>query len=333
MSDLRVPERRPMPRQRKAARRDHLIRELRAPQRRRPRFGRRALLLVPIGVTLAGGALAATQIWQSSHPADIVRVQCYERASIEPRHREASSDVLGLRGPRQRARGATAMCADLWRHGALGDTGKVPQLEACVYRGRNAVFPGPPGTCVALAMRPVRGFERGQAELVARLDELVALLGRCGDPDEISRQLDAAVRRRGGEPLHLDLPLAPGRDCGPALPRRTALRVAMLGSISGESFMPPAFMGCEESYGGVEQAPAGTNCSLGLGGPRAPLCPDGAQAEQLVRHALERRGLGDWRIVVVPPESFSSRYCYVYSRVYPQRDEVRLRSMVDDPNR
>lgn len=330
MSDLRVPERRPMPRQRKEARRDHLIRELRAPRRRRPRFGRRTLVLLPIGATLAGGAFAATQIWQSSHPADVVRVQCYERASIEARHREASSDVLGLRGPRQRARGATAMCADLWRHGALGVSGKVPQLEACVYRGRTAVFPGPSGTCVALAMRPVRGFERRQAELVAGLDEIVALLGRCGDPDEISRQLDAMVRRRGGEPLHLDLPLAPGRDCGPALPRRTALKVAMLGSIRGESFMPPAFMGCEESYGGVEQAPAGTNCSLGLSHLD---CPDGAEAKRAVRRALDRNGLGDWHIMVVPPESFSSRYCYVYSRVYPERHEVRLRSMVDDPNR
>jgi hypothetical protein len=37
--------------------------------------------------------------------------------------------------------------------------------------------------------------------------------------------------------------------------------------------------------------------------------------------------------MIVPPRSFSSNYCYVYSRVYPQRDEVRLRSMVDDPNR
>jgi hypothetical protein len=37
--------------------------------------------------------------------------------------------------------------------------------------------------------------------------------------------------------------------------------------------------------------------------------------------------------MVIPPKSFSSRYCYVYSRVYPDRREVRLRSMVDDPNR
>ena len=262
-----------------------------------------------------------------------MRVECYERASLEAPHREASSDVLGLRGPRQRARGATAMCAGLWTRGVLGDGGKAPRLEACVHRGRTAVFPGPPSTCVALAMRPVTGFTRQQARIVAYLDRIAALLGRCGDPDEIERRLDAIVRSRGGDVPELNLPLAPGRDCGPALSRRDALKVAMLTSVRGDSFMPPAFMGCEESYGSVEEAPAGTNCAVGLGGPRAPSCPDGAQAQRLVRRGLDRRGLEDWRILVIPPESFSTRYCYVFSRVYPERREVRLRSMVDDPNR
>lgn len=182
----------------------------------------RALLLLPIGATLAGGALAATQIWQSSHPADIVRVECYERASLEAPHREASSDVLGLRGPRQRARGATAMCAGFWTRGVLGHGGKAPRLEACVHRGRTAVFPGPPSTCVALAMRPVTGFTREQARIVAYLDRIAALLSRCGDPDEIARRLGAIVRSRGGDLPELNLPLAPGRRLRPGAvaPRR-----------------------------------------------------------------------------------------------------------------
>ena len=225
------------------------------------------------------------------------------------------------------------MCADLWTRGVLGNGGKPPRLEACVHRGRTTVFPGPPGTCVALAMRPVTGFTREQARMVAYFDRIAALLRRCGDPDEIARRLEVIVRRSGGRLPELNLPLAPGRDCGPALSRRDALKVALLTSARTDSFMPPAFMGCEESYGGVARAPAGTNCGIGLGGPQAPSCPNGAQAQRVVRRGLDLRGLEDWRILVIPPKSFSMRYCYVFSRVYPERREVRLRSMVDDPNR
>jgi hypothetical protein len=333
MSDLRLPERRPMPPQRLAARRDHLIRELRAPRRRRLPGGGRALLLLPIGAALAGGAFAASQIWQASSPTDAARVQCYEQASVRAHHREASNDIVGLRGPRQRAVGATTMCAGLWRHGVLGNGGAPPPLVACIYRGQVAVFPGSVGTCAALDMRPVRGYTRRQAEGVAALDRIAAVLQQCGDPKEISRRVDALVRELGADPPHLDLPLARGRDCGPALTRRQALQVAMFSPMKTDSFMPPAYMGCKESYGGIAKAPAGTNCALGLGGPRSPDCPDGAQARRAVRHELDRHGLDDWRIMVIPPKSFSSNFCYVYSRVYPQRDEVRLRSMVDDPNR
>jgi hypothetical protein len=335
MSDLRLPERRRMPAQRRAARRDHLVRELRAPRRRRLPFGGRALVLLPIGAALAGGAFAASQIWQSSSPTDAARVQCYEQASIEAQHREASRDIVGLRGPRQRAVAATTMCAGLWRHGVLGNGGGAPPppLVACIYRGQVAVFPGSAGTCAALDMRPVRGYTRRQAEGVAALDRIAAVLQECGDPKEISRRVDALVRELGADPPHWQIGLARGRDCGPALTRRQALQIAMFSPMRGDSFMPPAFMGCKESYGGIAKAPPGTNCALGLGEPGAPDCPDGAQARRLVQRTLDRNGLGDWHIMVIPPESFSSRYCYVYSRVYPERDEVRLRSMVDDPNR
>ena len=333
MSDLRPPEQRPMPPQRLAARRDHLVRELRPSRRRRLPAGRRALRLLPIGAVLAGGAFAATQIWQPSSPTDLVRVECYAAPSIESAHRTASADIFGFRGPRQRATKATTMCAGLWRHGVLGNGRSTPPLVACVYRGQTAVFPGDAGTCAALGMRAVRGFTRKQGEAIASVDRMAALLKQCGDPKEISRRFDAMVRRLGADPPHLDLPLAHGRDCGPALTRRQAVAVAMFSNIRGESFMPPAFMGCKETYGGIAKAPAGTNCALGLGGARSPDCPDGAQAERLVRRTLDRNGLGGWHIMVIPPKSFSSRYCYVYSRVYPDRREVRLRSMVDDPNR
>jgi hypothetical protein len=333
MSDLRLPERRPMPRRRLAARRDHLVRELRVPRGGRLPGGRSALLLLPIGAALAGGAFAATQIFQASSPTDVARVQCYERASIGAPHREASRDIVGLRGPRQRAAGATAMCAALWRHGVLGDGDASPPLAACVYRGRIAVFPGEADTCAGLGMRDATRFRRKQTEMVAALDRIAAVLQRCGDPDEISRRLDAIVRELGGDPPHVRLRRAPGRDCGPALTRRQALALALFASAKDDTFMPPAFMGCKESYGGIAKAPAGTNCALGLGEPDAPSCPAGAQARRLVRRELDRNGLENWRITVIPPESFSSHYCYVYSRVYPERREVRLRSMVDDPSR
>jgi hypothetical protein len=329
MSDLRLPERRPLPPQRLAARRDHLVREL-SPRRRRFRTGRRALLLLPIGAALAGGAFAASQIWQSSSPGDIARVQCYAAPSIESAHREVSADIVGLRGPRERATKATTMCAGLWRHGVLGNGSPPPPLVACIFRARIAVFPGDAGTCAALGMRPARGFTRAQERAVARIDRLAAVLEQCGDPKEISRRFDAMVRRLGADPPHLRLPLARGRDCGPALTHRQALALATFTPMKTGSFMPPAYMGCRQSYGGIAEAPAGTNCELGLSHLD---CPDGAEAKRAVRRTLHRNGLGDWHIMVVPPRSFSSNYCYVYSRVYPQRHEVRLRSMVDDPNR
>jgi len=101
------------------------------------------------------------------------------------------------------------------------------------------------------------------------------------------------------------------------------------GSLKTDSFYPPAYSGCPR----IERARPGTNCAMGLGGPDAPDCPDGAQAERLERRWLDRHGYADWDIVVIPPKSLSSNFCYVYSRVYPERQEVRLRSMVDDPNR
>ena len=225
------------------------------------------------------------------------------------------------------------MCAGLWRHGVLGHGGAAPPLVACIYRGQVAVFPGSEGTCAVLDMRPVRGYTRRQAEGVAALDRIAAVLQECGDPKEISRRVDALVRELGADPPHMQIGLARGRDCGPALTRRQALQVAMFSPMKGDSFMPPAFMGCEESYGGIAKAPAGTNCALGLGGPRSPDCPDGAQARRAVRRRARPPRARRLAHHGHPARSFSTRYCYVYSRVYPQRHEVRLRSMVDDPNR
>jgi hypothetical protein len=259
-----------------------------------------------------------------------VRVQCYERASIDAPHREASADIVGQRGPRRRARGAAAMCAELWTRGVLGDGGAAPPLEACVYRGRIAVFPGSADTCVALAMRPVRGFRRGQAELVALIDRIAAQLQRCGDPDAIERRINAILRAERYLPLDMNLPKIPGRGCGPALPRRLALRIAVGTPLRETAFLPPAWSECTRLSGGIAAASPGTNCALGLNDIHVD-CPDGADAQRLVRRVLDRHGLEDWRIVVVPPESLSQEFCYAISRVYPQRREVRLRSWVSEP--
>src|SRR5215218_11016461 len=156
MSDLRLPEPRQLPPGRLAARRDHLVRELRAPRRRRRRLprGRRALLLLPIGAALAGGALAATRPWEGSSPTDLVRVKCYSSASVTARYRMASADIVGWSGPRDTPRSPVALCAELWEHGVLGDGGAAPRLQACICRAETVVFPGPQTTCALLGLRP-----------------------------------------------------------------------------------------------------------------------------------------------------------------------------------
>jgi hypothetical protein len=333
MTDLRPPAPRPLPPERLAARRDHLVRELRAgrPRRRWLPRGRRAFLLVPIGAVLvAGGALATSQLWQASHPEDLARVKCYAGANVNAHYREASADIFGARGPAVKPKSRTAMCAQLWRHGVLGDGHSAPPLQACVYRAEAVVFPGPEGTCEALGLRRPRGsYTRQQRRGLVYVDRLAAVLEQCGDPKQISREIDRIVRRAfpDREPPHLTIRLRPGQRCGPALSHREAMRFApFIGPITGSGFYPPAYMGCVESYGAIEKAPGGTNCFLGLGAVKAPECPDGPQAERIVRRALDRHGLTDWRIVVVPPESLSSHFCYVFSRVHPSLKEVRLSS-------
>jgi hypothetical protein len=335
MTDLRPPAPRPLPPERLATRRDHLVSELRRPRRRWLPRGRRALVLVPIGAVLvAGGAFAASQLWQASHPEDIVRVKCYASANVNAHYREASADIFGLRGRPAKPRSLTAMCAGLWKHGVLGKGGSAPPLQACVYRAEAVVFPGPEGTCELLGLQRPRGsYTREQRRYLGYVNRIAALLEECGDPKEISRQIDRIAREAGADPPHVRLERYPKRDCGPAFPRRIALQAALFGLLTESThFYPPAYMGCGESYGGIVKAPGGTNCDLGLGDVRAPDCPDGPQAERIVRRSLDRHGLGDWRIVVVPPKSLSSNFCYVFSRVHPSLHEVRLSSMVDNPN-
>jgi hypothetical protein len=331
MTDLRPPAPRQLPPERLAARRDHLVSELRRPRRRWLPRGRRAFVLVPIGAVLvAGGAFAASQLWQASHPADLVRVKCYASANVNAGYREASADIFGARGPRATPKSRSAVCAELWEHGVFGDSHSAPPLQACVYRAEAVVFPGREGTCEALGLRRPRGsYARQQRRELAYVDRIAALLERCGDPKQISREIDQIQRRAfpGAEPSHLTLKRYPGRDCGPAFPHRLAMRVApWVGPLTSSAEYPPAYMGCVESYGAIEKAPGGTNCDLGLGDVKAPDCPDGPQAERVVRRALDRHGLTDWRIVVVPPKSLSSRFCYVFSRVHPSLKEVRLSS-------
>jgi hypothetical protein len=334
MSDLRPPAPRPLPPERLAARRDHLVRELRAerPRRRWLPRGRRTLLLVPIGAVLvAGGALATSQLWRASNPEDLVRVKCYASANVNAHYREASADIVGVRGRPAKPRSLTAMCAGLWRHGVLGKGGSAPALQACVYRAEPVVFPGPDGTCEALRLRRPRGsYTQAQLRYLGVVHRLATLLEQCGDPREISRRIDRIAREAGADPPHVRLERYPGRDCGPALPHRIALRLASFGLLTrATGFYPPAYMGCAESYGGIAKAPGGTNCDLGLSHAD---CADGPQAARIVRRSLDRHGLRDWRIVVVPPKSLSSNFCYVFSRVHPSLREVRLSSMVDSPH-
>ena len=141
--DLRLPERREMPRARQEQRRAHLVRELRAESRRRRL--RRPLIIVPAVLALvASGAFAATRIFDEPANGDFVVVDCYERASLHAPSHNAVADLIAPPGQQPGDRTPAEMCAELWDTGELGEGRVVPRLASCLEHREVAVFPGGP---------------------------------------------------------------------------------------------------------------------------------------------------------------------------------------------
>ena len=141
MTRLTLPHARDLPPDRLAARRAHLVAELR-PQRRR----RRLLVAVP-ALLLAVGATAWTAHRLTREISHFESVGCYDRVSLD-----ANVTVID-----PQTTDPVAVCASLWRQGHVSTgTTNVPPLRPCVLEsGAVAVFPAA-DACAALGLAELR---------------------------------------------------------------------------------------------------------------------------------------------------------------------------------
>lgn len=204
MTRLTLPHARDLPPDRLAARRAHLVAELR-PQRRR----RRLLVAVP-ALLLAVAATAWTAHRLTREVSHFESVGCYDRVSLD-----ANVTVID-----PQTTDPVAVCASLWRQGHVSTgTTNVPPLRPCVLEsGAVAVFPAP-DACAALGLaEPPPDYlarSRRLGELRAALRAVVP--GRCPSAEQaagaVRRELDARGLRdwrveRGSEPFGDERPCA-----------------------------------------------------------------------------------------------------------------------------
>jgi hypothetical protein len=101
----------------------------RAARRRRRRL---ALILVP-AVLAALAVTGFTTYALTREPAHLESVGCFETAELDGNIAVVSAD----------GRSPTAICAELWRQGAMGPGPAPDRLAACVLEtGAVGVFPG-----------------------------------------------------------------------------------------------------------------------------------------------------------------------------------------------
>jgi hypothetical protein len=168
VNELRVPDRRDLPVARIEAQREFLLGEV----TRRPRVQRRrmAIVLVPAAVIVAA-ATGFTTYALTRTPKHLESIGCYDSARLS-----ANVAVVDADG-----RMPTAICAGVWRQGALGPA-TPKQLQACVLStGAIGVFPRPGSdVCSALGLAPLPASYAAEARRFARLRD--AVIARLGQP-------------------------------------------------------------------------------------------------------------------------------------------------------
>jgi hypothetical protein len=170
VTELRVPKRRDLPAACVQQQRDFLLGELTRPPRALARRRRLVLVLVPATVILAA-ATGFTTYALTRTPKHLESIGCYDRASLS-----ANTAIVDADG-----RTPTAICAGVWRHGALGPN-PPKRLEACVLStGAIGVFPSEGSdVCSTLGLAPLPASYAAQAKRFARLRDTV--VNRLGTP-------------------------------------------------------------------------------------------------------------------------------------------------------
>lgn len=132
---------------------------------------RRSTAIAAVGL-IAAGATAGGVYIAGQAVADQTTIRCFPAPRLE------ADDALPLAHARNRpASEAIDRCAQEWRNGTLTHRGinpaaldpdsdfdpedttitfAVPDLHACLYEDTVAVFPGDPGVCQRLGLKPLQ---------------------------------------------------------------------------------------------------------------------------------------------------------------------------------
>lgn len=165
--ELRIPPDRDLPPGRLERRRAHVVRELSlaaASSRRRRR--RLALIAVPAAIVVLAASGFTTYVL-TREPTQLDTIGCFETPDVD-----GSVAVVNADG-----RDPRAICAELWRDGALRGRPMPERFAACVLQtGAVGVFPSSePGTCERLGLAELPASYAAAARRLAGLrDALVA---------------------------------------------------------------------------------------------------------------------------------------------------------------
>jgi hypothetical protein len=182
--ELTTPRHRDLPPGRLTDRRNHLIRELRAGRRRRPRW---AVVLAPVAALLLGASAWTAYELTRSEPA-LESVGCFDRAATSANVAIVSAD----------GQSPVAICAELWAKGHVAPTRRVPEhLTPCVLdTGGIAVFPAR-DACSRLNLRELPAtYGRDVRAFAAFRDDIVGrTTGRCTGAADAERIARSALAR------------------------------------------------------------------------------------------------------------------------------------------
>ena len=168
----RIPAQRDLPPGRLQLRKEHLVSEVsmwdRATRQRRRRL---AFVLVP-AVLAVLAVTGFTTYALTREPTHLESIGCYETAELDGNIAIVNAD----------GRDPAAICADLWRQGAMGDRPTPESLAACVLEtGAVGVFPGSGSdTCEQLGLADLPRTYAAAAERFGDLRD--AIIAKLGEP-------------------------------------------------------------------------------------------------------------------------------------------------------